>query len=326
MKISAFKSPNQSQLKQVILYIKNRTNSAIGNFITGPQISYLERKILKRFHQNPRVTLYIVEKDNIVIDFVFLVFLEWDSNIFGFKIGRLENLIDVNSPDRYNFLSSIIEECRKDGYKHINCRIGLRDFGNLHLLEKLDFNIMDVQITLCTQDNFDTPSSIFQDFIIRKVEHGDLGQLKQIVGNCFTDTRFVIDSRYPEHKVNELYFQWLKNSLLDSTQTVFLVEQKNIKHLIGFCICNFDPDSKDTMGIKIGSIDLIAIAKEHRNKGIGQMFVKFILNWFKNNVDKVEVRTQVSNLAAINAFTKSGFCQFSSGVMLPAGISMHRWL
>ena len=48
-------------------------------------------------------------------------------------------------------------------------------------------------------------------------------------------------------------------------------------------------------------------------------------DWFKGKVDRVEIRTQISNIPAVRAFMRGGFIEFTSGPMLPARITMHRW-
>lgn len=324
--VDKIKKPDEKILNQITTASENKFNRDTDGF-PGPKFFlYFKKNIFKKFALNPHATLYVVRENSTIVGFAFLIFLEWDSNIFGFKIGRIENLsfLNVTSP-RQNLLKSIIQDCIEDQYIHINCRIGLRDYENLHLLEKLEFNVMDIQTTFSTPDRFDVSLPPFEGFAIRRASGKDLEQLKKVVSGIFTDTRFMIDRRFSAEDVNKLYFEWLKNSILDPAQIVFLLERKNNKDLIGFSICVFDPHSEETLGIKIGSIDLIAINKNYRNKGIGQMFIKFILNWFKAKVDKVEIRTQISNLAAIKAFISGGFTEFCSGTMLPSGISLHRW-
>lgn len=327
MDITSVKQPDRKILEQVFFSIENNLDKDSTNFLTPSLFPYFKSKIFRKFILNPQCIIYVARENEMVVGFAFLIFLEWDSNIFGFSIGKIDNLfIKMADPLKYNFLQNIIQDCIKERYVHLVCRIGIKDFAMLNLLEKMQFNIADIQLTLSASgDLLDVPLPSSNKFEIRSAKTDDLEQLREIVKDGFTDTRFVVDSRYPREKVNQLYFEWVKNSVLDPAQSVFVVKDNSTERLIGFSICNFDPDSEITLGIKIGCIDLIAVAKNYRNQGIGQMLVKFVLSWFKAKVDKVEIRTQVSNIPAIRAFMNGGFKEFSSGIMLPAGISMHRW-
>ena len=164
--------------------------------------------------------------------------------------------------DRHNLLENVLEACAKDGYRHINARIGLKDIKGLHILERLGFHVVDVQVTLCTPDGFEPKTRAVSDKIdIRSCQPQDLEELGKIVRGVFTDTRFVVDPRYPRDKVDSLYFEWVKNSMADPEQTVFVVHDKIAQRLVGFCICRSDPDTEASLGLRVGHIDLIAIAK-----------------------------------------------------------------
>lgn len=315
MDIIKIKSPYKKKLEELLLYLDQ------------PFSAYFNKRIFEKYASNPHCTLYIAKEKNAIMALAFLTFLDWDSDIFGFKIGRIENvLMKMSNPLGYKFLNEIVDDCMKEHYVHISCRTGLKDFETIHILEKLGFNIFDIQITLSTPEGFgNTTIESSREFIIREALEKDLVQLKEVVKDSFTDTRFVVDQKFPRNGVNKLYFEWIKNSILNPKQSVLVVQDKKSKLLTAFSIASFDPDSEETLGIKIGALDLMAVSEKHRNQGIGRMFTRFVINWFKEKVDKVETRTQISNIAAARALMRGGFTEFSSGIMHPAGITMHRW-
>lgn len=254
---------------------------------------------------------------------VRLKFLKWDSDIFGFKIGRIEDILLGGGEDEgRRFLKRVVEGCRKAGYRHLICRVGLKDIRVLRALEGAGFNIADVQITLTTNG---TPPkrkvAVSKRTKIRKATKRDLAQLKIITKDAFTDTRVVLDPGYPRERVDRFYYEWVRNSVYNRRQTVFVAEDKKTDRLTGFVICDF----KDASGTKTGMIDLIAVDKYRRNSGVGSSLVGFALNWFSGRADRVEVRTQASNVPAIKVFMKNGLNEFTTGIALHSGISMHRW-
>jgi GNAT superfamily N-acetyltransferase len=248
-------------------------------------------------------------------------FLKWDSMIFGFKIGRIEEvLLRDDQGENRRFLKRVVDVCRKSRYRHLHCRVGLRDIGLVRALESAGFNMADIQVTLTTKGTPPKGAPAFSEKIrIRKAVKGDLGRLKILTRGAFTDTRLVMDPNYPKEGIDRFYYEWVKNSVYNKHQAVFVAEEKRSDRLIGLVICDFSAK------MNIGIIDLIAVSESYKNRGAGSALVKFALNWFSGKADKVEVRTQSSNIPAIRTFMKNGLNEFTPGIALPSGISMHRW-
>lgn len=249
---------------------------------------------------------------------IYVKHLEWDSGIFGFKIGRLNNIkAGENEKETRSLIKRIVDDCRLEHYRHITCRIGLGDFTLLRALEKNGFNIADIQITLSTGGRPKKKKFALRGITIRKASRRDLDQIRTLTKDSFTDTRIVRDPNYPPKKADEFYYEWVKNSVHNKKQVVFLAEEDRSKKLAGFVICEVSNG--------IGFIDLISVDKKMRRRGIGGILVGAAMNWFSRNSKEAEVRTQVSNTAAIRAFTRGGFKFLVPGRAVPSGISMHYW-
>lgn len=316
MNIDRIKNPGRAILDKVIPPVKGKGAS-----------SYFRARVFEKFISNPDSVLYVATEKEIV-GYGFLTYLRWDSGIFGFKIGRIENLsIDMGASGAYRFLNRIIRDCRKEHYAHIHCRLAPEDPVILRALKRLKFKIADRQITLTTDGSFTRikKTTLPEGIIIDRAGKGDLPYIKELVRGIFSDTRFVMDPGYPGDKVDRMYYEWIKNSISDPSRIVFIVRCKPDSRPAAFSICSIEPDSSRTLGYKIGAIELIAVKKECRNKGMGKKLVGHCLAWLNKRCDKVEIRTQVSNAPAIKAFRKGGFRKFTSGTALPAGMSLHRW-
>lgn len=268
-------------------------------------------------------THYLMKEYKRAIGSASVAFLKWDSDIIGFKIGRVKDLSipsDVHAGRL--FLKNIIADCKRAGYKHLHCRIPLKGLKALNLLTHAGFSVADIQPTLVADKLIKKQLVELRGIRVRKACVRDIVNFGSLVKGVFTDTRFMNDLRYPRGRVDALYNEWLKNSISNSHHTVFLAEEKKSGRQAGFVICEIDrfrPSSR------YGAINLIAVKKEYRNKGIGKMLTRYVLNWFCGKVDRVEVRTQVSNIPAIMTFIKSGFEEFTEGTVLPAGTSLHYW-
>ena len=247
-----------------------------------------------------------------------LKYLEWDSGIFGFKIGRIEK-IRLAGSDNVNesLIRRVLEDCRVACYRHINCRVGVNDLAGLRAFENNGFNVADIQITLSTMSRPMAGRTALPGFVFIKASGNDLRQIRKVTRNAFTDTRVVRDPNYPRKKIDEFYYEWVKNSVFNKKQVVFLAKDSRTGVVAGFVICGVLK--------RTGLIDLISVNRARRGLGIGRALVARAMEWFSDKTDKAEVRTQISNAAAIEVFMKGGYKFITPGSVLPAGISMHYW-
>lgn len=318
--IKKIPDPGEKILRQAISAKEDK-------FFREEEFLYYSRNLVEKLASNHDAVLYLAKEKEEIAGYGIFSYLKWDSEIFGFKVGRIEDIFfNPQYADKKRFINKILLDCRKERYRHICARIGLRDFEILKTAEQAGFCVADIQITLSTGTSLqDMPSFASNGLKVRQAKLNDLSSLNYILKDGFTDTRFAADRNFPGHKVEKLYSQWLKNSLLNSQKYVFVIKDTLQKKPVGFCICAIDNRSKGIFSLRLAAIELVAIAKDYRNKGVAVILLSFVLSWLKNKADKAEIRTQASNIPALRAFLKAGFKEISQGTILPAGISLHYW-
>ena len=55
------------------------------------------------------------------------------------------------------------------------------------------------------------------------------------------------------------------------------------------------------------NIDNLGVIYEYRNKGIGTLLIKFLINLAKKNKMNIRLQVRISNIIAINLYSKLGF-------------------
>ena len=55
------------------------------------------------------------------------------------------------------------------------------------------------------------------------------------------------------------------------------------------------------------NIDSLGVIYEYRNKGIGTLLIKFLINLAKKNKMNIRLQVRISNIIAINLYSKLGF-------------------
>ncbi len=220
---------------------------------------------------------------------------EWDSRILGVNIYKIDK-IELNS-----FNSNLIKmflDFIKSKFNDINCityKTEAINFDLINILQGNGFSLVGMPIKLSINS-----SEIKVDDLepsIRLSENDDINVLALMARDSFLHAHRYNDKNLNKNKVDDLYSEWIKNSCNGRANAV-LVNEIN-KSLNGFIACNVNGD--------VGSIDLIAVSKKARGKGIGQKLVLNSLAWFKNKVNKVEVYTEAINYPSLRIYQNNGF-------------------
>jgi dTDP-4-amino-4,6-dideoxy-D-galactose acyltransferase len=211
--------------------------------------------------------------------------LEWDSEFFGRKIGRLTKI----SPERR--LKRLIEEACKAGYTYLTCRVIVEGMSKIQILEKYGFYITDVG----TVWEREIDEILEPTILVKTATAKDVPMLKSMVRGLFRESRFYNDPFFTHEEAERFYQAWVENSLRNKGIKTFYVEGS------GFTTCKKLSKSK-------GDIPLIGVVPEKQGKGIGKSLIWKALDWFKKmGVKTVTVRTQTNNIRAMNLYAGLGF-------------------
>jgi dTDP-4-amino-4,6-dideoxy-D-galactose acyltransferase len=220
-------------------------------------------------------------------------FLKWDSEFFGYRIGRVY-LSNLNP----KILLDIKEHSIEYGFKLvyiITNRALLSGFdmieNNLYYVDtKLNF------LAEVTENNIELSGDILEisENEVNENEWNQLSELSYISGH---QSRFKLDQHFEEGKFYDLYRIWLKNSLNKSISD-FVFISKELNEIRGFITLK--------KGLNTGKIGLFAVSNKFQGKGIGKLLLNSVLDeCFKNNLKFLEVETQFSNLQAKNFYIKN---------------------
>lgn len=206
--------------------------------------------------------------------------------MFKRKIGRL-----INVPaDRK--LTKLLKQAYEEGYAYLTCRVRGERIVDMQRLEAHGFYTTDIgTVWERSPDEF----SLSEVNTMRTAGKKDAPALKLIAKGLFLDSRFYHDPFFTREDAEKVYRGWIDNALRDNSQKTFLVEGG------GFIICRKLIDNS-------GDIALIGVVSRSRRKGIGRVLVSKALQWFKKNgITTVTVRTQATNISAMNFYARIGF-------------------
>ena len=231
--------------------------------------------------------------------------LSWDSDYFGFLVGR----IDAPNPNREPLLRSC-ELAANEGYR---CLYWLADTSpeNPGNAAACDFRFVDLRLQFSIE-LAQNPSADAQTDFLRDAVPNDLPALRDIAKRTQRDTRFIKDERFPEHLASELYARWIER---DVNENIVIVATTPDSESISGFISLSAPDSQ--LHSQIG---LLSVDTQHAGQGIGRALVRAAQQRAsKLTATSMSVVTQGSNVSAQRVYQHCGFRT------IRADYWFHRW-
>jgi dTDP-4-amino-4,6-dideoxy-D-galactose acyltransferase len=218
-------------------------------------------------------------------------FLQWDTDFFGKRIGRVEGHT-LNG-------RRVSEIERWVGDHDIDCLYFLADDESqtVRMAEARAFHLVDIRMTF-GQSAEQIDADTMQD--ARPGRDSDRETLLPVAADSYVDSRFFRDPRFDDDQCAELYRTWLDKSFDDYADEVIVLDVDDTP--AGFVTCHLRDEGT------IGVIGLVGVDSRARGRGVGRRVVADALRWFRGQgVDRVEVVTQGRNIAAQRLYQASGF-------------------
>lgn len=215
--------------------------------------------------------------------------LEWDSNFFGMKVGR----IDLNGTE---LMLSGIKGLETYDLVYIFSNYELNKKSLSRHYPKITFK-MDMGSLI--EENLSLENNIY-DLPLDNVGNEEKEKLVELAFQSGISSRFKLDDNFTQNEFEELYKKWVENSINKKIADQILVSRNNNDNINGLVSLKHD---------KIEStIGLIAVDKDSRGKGIGSELISackyFSLN---KHSKKLVVSTQKENEKARDFYLKKGF-------------------
>jgi dTDP-4-amino-4,6-dideoxy-D-galactose acyltransferase len=203
-------------------------------------------------------------------------YLDWDSDFFGFKIGKF------TVSDNVEKWPSI------DEFKNFDL---VYIFSTTPL--KIQVPLMDIKVTFQKHTKKNIVDSKIVEFQSHLHSYQELLELAYLSGH---DSRFLKDPFFGSNAFKRLYKKWIDNAIADEfTKVLVYVEQLKI---IGFVTYTIKNDSV--------SIGLIAVSKEAQGKGVGKKLIDSVETNLSEDTLLI-VPTQKTNIGACYFYHKLGF-------------------
>jgi dTDP-4-amino-4,6-dideoxy-D-galactose acyltransferase len=229
--------------------------------------------------------------------------LPWDTNHFGFPIGRL--ITESPSED------ALLRALRSAELAGLRCLYWLSDTttSRREVAERNGFRLVDTRLEFEIRlPTHTSPTQKAQN--IRVAEESDLDPLKVLAAKGHRNTRFYADGQFPIDRADAMYAAWIEGSFRDPTQSVYISGPPG------------EPSGYIAFGSSEGKgvIGLVGVEESEKGKGLGSALVtEAVCRFAEQGVEQVDVVTQGDNRAAVRLYTRLGFSERKRAAWF------HRW-
>lgn len=225
-----------------------------------------------------------------------ILHLDWDSNFFGFSIGRIyANGLTVER------LRRELERAKHEKMKFIELFCDAPDDQSIYSSESLGFHLADLRITLKRKPEEDIKEDkTHKDLIFKEADRTDINRLKTMSKGLFQSSRYYRYQKFDSNKADLMFQLWIEKSVLGEfdDELYCLYDATDI---LALCSLKYRGNT--------ASIGLFGINSAHQGKGLGSLILKQVLHLlYKRRFTDVAVITQGRNSGALHLYQKNGFC------------------
>ena len=225
--------------------------------------------------------------------------LIWDTNFFNINCAKIILKAEIDKED----IKKINQYIKRDKIQFLTIQNNNNnEINNIVIRNIKNIYLADVNIQFIKNVNKDH-NSFIENYIKISNNVEEDNNILEISKSAFIYSRFLRDTRLKNG--NQVYKEWAK-SAFNRKDKFFCYYNTNNK-TEGFIIFSVD---------KVNSciiIELMAIEKEYRNKGIGTNLIKKLENYaLKENINYIKVGTQLNNIEAQNFYIKNNFKHYQN--------------
>lgn len=228
--------------------------------------------------------------------------LAWDSDFFGFRIGRLHGHQLTADSAR-----AALAWAESERLRCLYFSAAPEDPVTLEQAHAGGFKFVDLRVELSLPLAGPTGGG---PAAIRPAVAGDLGAVEALSRVAHHDTRFFKDPGFPRDRASDLYAAWIRRDFREH----HLLVAEAAGTVAGYISCQTEGTPA------IGRIGLVAVDASARRHGMGRALVAAALGWFhRQGCGEARVVTQASNVAAQRVYQALGFRTAETSA------TFHRW-
>jgi ribosomal protein S18 acetylase RimI-like enzyme len=240
---------------------------------------------------------------------------DWDSELFGIRVGRIEELYAVGEGSARALVQATEGFAREHGFDVCSVRVAGTDLAAIHALEAVGYRYQETTLApwlnLSGWAPADTPN-------VRPAGPHDVEAMAVLAREMFRVDRFHGDTRFDPAAADELYAKWVYTWFAERSPSRDAVVFEHEGRVAGFVLFEFIEFEEFVRG-PVGVIRLAGIGPRFTGRGFGRELWSGAINAAASKAAHITATMIASNGRALNLYTSLGFKITSTGVTL------HRW-
>ncbi|MDV5226381.1 dTDP-4-amino-4,6-dideoxy-D-galactose acyltransferase [Providencia rettgeri] len=231
---------------------------------------------------------------------------QWESDFFGLSTAKLDFAAQQ---------AEIILESQLDDYAIVQAKISAGDIEHLDGLSQLGFSLVegevDFALTIGTENAYLNSGLLVTERVDIAVAD-EIPVLRQAAEQVFSQSRFRAPW-YCDGDSGRFYALWIEKAVLGTFDHTCLLVKEASGAILGFVsLRHLDDDT--------ARIGLLAVMPGANGRGIGRKLMSAAWVWCKQHQKRqLNVATQISNVAALNLYSRSGAAVASTAYWLYRG-------
>lgn len=232
--------------------------------------------------------------------------LDWESDFFKRSTAKL----DFAATD-----AQIILSYQLDKFDIVQAKVAASETAKIDELASMGFSFVegeiDFSLTIGTENAYlNTALSETDNVVVAQT--GDIVSLRDTAAAVFGNSRFRAPW-YHEGDSGRFYALWIEKAVLGTFDHTCLLLRNNTGDILGFVsLRSLDADT--------ARIGLLAATPSAAGRGIGRKLMSAAYQWcVQHQKRQLNVATQMSNVAALNLYSRSGAAIASTAYWLYRG-------
>ena len=236
---------------------------------------------------------------------LFHRFDPFDSEVFGLKVGKVE---DVIGQDKNAIFSVVNKFFQSHPYDYCSIRLSQHFIDWIHAFQQQGSHFLDTTVEMVC-DLRKMRLNANSKFVTEEINE-EIAKQTVEVAKSFEHGRFFTDPYLK--KGEEIYRRWIQNSIdKKAADRIFVLQEDGQVH-------GFTTIKKNNLGNLNGwKVQLVGKHENSQRPKVAETLLNHVLTEAKQDgIDYVLIATQATNIPAQRAYQYSGFMPYASGVTL----------
>jgi L-amino acid N-acyltransferase YncA len=235
--------------------------------------------------------------------------LDWDTGFFGVPMGRLELLLrgpDCGRDTVTNAVTSLVEQARAQGLRHLTAKVDVADMQAVAVLEDAGFRLMDSLVTYFTHPRRQPPTPVREVGRVRPMTAADTDAILAITSEAYQGFRgrFHLDPHLPAARSDEFYMEWARQCCAGRMAELVVVADDGTGGIHGWASTRRVEPASTVGGTTLWAGSLGACRRDRPGAYLGLIRALAMQNFEAGEV--TETQTQNHNIATVRVYDAVG--------------------